>query len=150
MTVIWLLCVSNRQQNLCAKEQRKSGIYITYAHKCNQFQSKSYLVSFARNLIPSSDKFNFGLQPLTIFLLVYGKAASIRIDMQSWTFAYKRLLNKPYNNEIVSRGQNLCLICCKSLELMLYFGKGLRSVHTGNISFIERSKPFLKWVKAAF
>ena len=90
MTVIGLLCVSNRQQNLCAKEQRKSGIYITYAHKCNQFQSKSYLVSFARNLIPSSDKFNFGLQPLTIFLLVTSKAIS------GWICSHGHLLTYDY------------------------------------------------------
>ena len=34
-------------------------------------------------------------------------------------------LNKPYENEVTLREQNICLKCYQPLELMLYFGKGL-------------------------
>ena len=39
----------------------------------------------------------------------------VRLDfpyVQLWTFAYVRLLNKPYENEVTFRGQNPPLKCC--------------------------------------
>ena len=57
-------------------------------------------------------------------------------NIQSWTFAHIQLLYKPYESEIILSGQNICLECYQSLELMLYFGKGLRSFHAGNIESI--------------
>ena len=42
------------------------------------------------------------------------------------------------------RGQNTCLICHESLELMLYFGKGFRSFHTGNMGSLGQRASKLK------
>ena len=36
--------------------------------------------------------------------------------IQLLTFAYKRLLNKPYENEVILTGQNPPLKCCQHLE----------------------------------
>ena len=44
-----------------------------------------------------------------------------------------RLLNKPFVNEIILRGQNLSLKCCQSLKLFTYIERGVRSFHKGNI-----------------
>ena len=48
-------------------------------------------------------------------------------NIQLWTFAYVRLLNKPYENEVTFRGQNIPLKCCQPLELLMCIetGEGL-------------------------
>ena len=51
---------------------------------------------------------------LAIFLLI-----------QLWTFAYVRLLNKPYKNEVTLREQKKPLKCCYSLHFLHAFLKGL-------------------------
>ena len=38
--------------------------------------------------------------------------------VQLWTFAIIRLLNKPYENEVTSTGQNAPLKCCQLLGLL--------------------------------
>ena len=38
---------------------------------------------------------------------------------------YVRLLNKPYVNEVILRGQNLTLKCCQPLEVLTRFKMGL-------------------------
>ena len=43
--------------------------------------------------------------------------------IQSWTFAYIRLLNKPYENEVALTGQNPPLKCCQLLELLTQLKK---------------------------
>ena len=45
--------------------------------------------------------------------------------LQLWTFAYVRLLNKPYENQVTLTGQNLPLKCCQPLEILAYFITGL-------------------------
>ena len=40
-------------------------------------------------------------------------------------FAYKRLLNKPYENEVTLNGQNPPLKCCQPLELLTQLKKSL-------------------------
>ena len=40
-------------------------------------------------------------------------------------FAYKRLLNKPYENEVTLTGQNLPLKCCQHIEIYHSLRKGL-------------------------
>ena len=74
-------------------------------------------------------------QPLfsRILFLEYEKQAH---DIQSWTFAYVWLLNKPYVNWVTLREQNQSLKCCQPLELLIYFGKGFRSFATGNIGSV--------------
>ena len=57
-------------------------------------------------------------------------------DLQSWTFDYIRLLNKPYENEVNLRRQNISLKFYQPLKLMLYFGKGFRSFHISNIGSV--------------
>ena len=47
------------------------------------------------------------------------------LDLQLLNFAYKRLLNKPYENEVTLTGQNPPLKCCQPLELLTYFEKGI-------------------------
>ena len=46
-------------------------------------------------------------------------------ELQSWTFAYIRLLNKPYENEVTLTGQNPHLKCCQLLELLTQLKKGI-------------------------
>ena len=67
--------------------------------------------------------------------------------IHSWTFVYIRLLDRPYENEVTFKGQNICLKCYQSLELMLYFGKGFRSFHKGNIGFVGQRASKLLAVK---
>ena len=45
--------------------------------------------------------------------------------VQPRTLAYKRLLNKPYENEVTLTRQNLCLKCCQPLEILTHFITGL-------------------------
>ena len=59
-----------------------------------------------------------------------------KIQIQSWTFAYMQLIDKSFENEVTLRGQNISLKCYQPLELMLYFGEGFRSIHTGNIGSV--------------
>ena len=46
-------------------------------------------------------------------------------DIQLWTFAHVRLLNKPYENQVTLTGQNPPLKCCQPLEILTQFLKGL-------------------------
>ena len=50
--------------------------------------------------------------------------------------AIKQLLNKPYVNEVILRGQNLTLKCCQPLKLWTYFEKKVRSFHTDNVKCV--------------
>ena len=43
------------------------------------------------------------------------------------------LLNKPYVNEGILRGQNLHVKCCRPLEMLINFEEGFRSFYTLNI-----------------
>ena len=45
--------------------------------------------------------------------------------IQLWPLAYKRLLNKPYENEVTFISQNLPLKCCQSLELLTQLKRGI-------------------------
>ena len=46
-------------------------------------------------------------------------------DIQLLTFAYIRLLNKPYWNEVTLTGQNPALKCCQYVETWHALRKGL-------------------------
>ena len=46
-------------------------------------------------------------------------------NIQLWTFAYVRLLNKPYENEVALREQKIPLKCCQPLNFLYDFLKGL-------------------------
>ena len=50
---------------------------------------------------------------------------SIKGDLQLLNFAYKRLLNKPYENEVTLTGQNPPLKCYQPLELFTQLKRGL-------------------------
>ena len=50
---------------------------------------------------------------------------------------YIWLLNKPYENEVTMRGQNICLKYYQPLEFELHFGKGFRSFNTENLVSVE-------------
>ena len=64
--------------------------------------------------------------------------------IQLWSFAYVRLLNKPYENEVPLRGQNIPLKCCQPLELLKYIEREFRSIHTVTIgSVVQRSAKLL-------
>ena len=63
-------------------------------------------------------------------------------NIQSWTFANIRLLNKTYENEVTLIGQNICSKCYQPLKIMLYFEKRFRSFHSGNTYRVCRSKGF--------
>ena len=51
------------------------------------------------------------------------------------------------HNEVTFRGQNICLKCYQSLELLLYFGKGFRFFHKGNIGSVGQGASKLLAVK---
>ena len=59
----------------------------------------------------------------------------------------ERLLNKPYVNKVILRGQNLSLKCCKALELLANIEKGIRSFHTGNMESVGQRAAKLLSVK---
>ena len=44
----------------------------------------------------------------------------------------RKLLNKPNENEVTFKKQNISLKCCQPLELLTYIERGFRSFHTGN------------------
>ena len=44
---------------------------------------------------------------ITAFRLIGREFQTLGWNLQPWPLAYKRLLNKPYENEVFSRGQNL-------------------------------------------
>ena len=45
--------------------------------------------------------------------------------LPSWTFAYIRLLDKPYENEVTLTGQKPSLKCCQHLELLTQLKRGI-------------------------
>ena len=49
----------------------------------------------------------------------------VKSEIQSWTFAYIQLLNKPYENEVTLTGQNPPLKCCQHLELLTQLKRGI-------------------------
>ena len=67
--------------------------------------------------------------------------------IQPWPFGIKRLLNKPYKNEVTLREKNLSLKCCQSLELLIYFEKRLRSFYTGDMRSVGQRAAKLPNVK---
>ena len=81
---------------------------------------------------------------MQIFVNEYGLYSKY---IQSWTFVYIRLLDSPCENEVTFRGQNICLKCYQSLELLLYFGKGFRSFNAGNIGSVGQRASKLLAVK---
>ena len=48
-----------------------------------------------------------------------------KMCIQSWTFAYIRLLNKSYENEVTLTGQKPPLKFCQPLELLTQLKKGI-------------------------
>ena len=53
-----------------------------------------------------------------LFIFLFRKLYKYEIQLP--TFAYKWLLNKPYENEVTLREQNLPLKCSQPLEISLY------------------------------
>ena len=49
---------------------------------------------------------------------------NVRVNVQLWPFTYVRLLNKPCENEVKLREQNLPLKCYQPLEMLIYFKTG--------------------------
>ena len=66
-------------------------------------------------------------------------------EIQSWTFTYIWLLEKPYENEVTFRELNICLKCYQLL--MPHFGKRFRFFHTGNIGSVGQMASKLLAVK---
>ena len=69
-------------------------------------------------------------------------------DKQLTTFAYIRLVNKPCENEVVLREQNISLKCFQPLELLMYFGRVVRSLQKSNIGSVGKravSYELSKW-----
>ena len=56
-------------------------------------------------------------------------------------------LNKPYENEVILREKNINFTCCHPLELLIYFGKRFRSLHTGNVLSVDQRAAKLLAVK---
>ena len=63
------------------------------------------------------------------------------------TFSYIWLINKLNENEIILREQNIFLKCCQPFELFIYFGKGFRSLHAGNVGSFSQMAAKLLVVK---
>ena len=68
-------------------------------------------------------------------------------NLQPWPFAFRRLLNKPNVNEVISRGQNLSLKCCQPLELLAYFERGIIYFFTDNVESVGVKAAKLSFVK---
>ena len=69
------------------------------------------------------------------------------LNNQIQYFNYKRLLNKPYVNEVTLKGHNLSLKCCQPLELLTCLKRGLSSFHTVKIEFVGQRAASLLSVK---
>ena len=65
----------------------------------------------------------------------------------SCRFLLTQFLNKPHENEVTLREQNVSLKFCQPLELLIYFGKGFRSFHTSNIGLVGQRAAKLLAVK---
>ena len=64
--------------------------------------------------------------------------------IQLTTFAYKRLLNKPYENEVYLTGQSKRKIVASPRIFDILFKKRFRSFYTVNIGFVgNRSSKLL-------
>ena len=62
----------------------------------------------------------------------------------SCRFLLTQFLNKPHENEVTLREQNVSLKFCQPLELLIYFGKGFRSFQKANTgSFGQRTAKLL-------
>ena len=59
--------------------------------------------------------------PNTYTLQIVVSLVEAYLHIQLLTSDYKRLLNKPYENEVTLRGQNPPLKCCRPLELLSPF-----------------------------
>ena len=62
----------------------------------------------------------FLFQPNISYRLVYKSSFLMKLvaDLQLPTFAFTRLLNKPYENEVTLTGQKPPLNCCMHLEIL--------------------------------
>ena len=67
--------------------------------------------------------------------------------VQPLNFAYIRLLNKPYENEVTLTGQNPPLKCCKLLELLTNFKKRFRSLNAENSKSVGQRAAKLMAIK---
>ena len=62
------------------------------------------------------DQFPVGIR-LEALSLQYQQGTANHNNIQLWNFALKRLLNKPYENEVTLTGQNTPLNCLNFLQL---------------------------------
>ena len=66
-----------------------------------------------------------GISDFRDLLINVFSLCSLGLLIQLSTFAYKRLLNKPYENEVTLRGQKSPLKCCQYFGFQCPFFKGL-------------------------
>ena len=83
--------------------------------------------SHASYLPPSASTLLCWVCNVRLLYLDHSVVEVILTLIQLWNFAYIRLLDKPYENGVTLRGQNICLKYYQPREIMLYFGKGLKS-----------------------
>ena len=67
--------------------------------------------------------------------------------VQLWPLSYVGLLNKPYENKVILRGQNVPTKGCQPLELLMYIERGIRSFHTGDVGPVGQRTKKLSSVK---
>ena len=60
-----------------------------------------------------------------LYLENYEKVGIRLRNIQSRAKVYKRLLNKPYENEVTLREQNPPLKCCQPLDILTSFEMGI-------------------------
>ena len=75
----------------------------------------------------------------------YGVLRHVSIQLKSDETA--QLLNEPYVNEVISRGQNLFLKCCQSFKILPYIEKEFRSFNTSNMGSVGQRTAKLTSVK---
>ena len=70
--------------------------------------------------------------------VIYKKRLLFNMSLgKNGLYIHRHLLTYGYlMSPMKMRGQNICLKCYQSLELLLYFGKGFRFFHKGNIGSV--------------
>ena len=81
---------------------------------------------------------NFSFSLALAEFLTLSSASYFDLYVQLWTFAYVRLLNKTYENEVTLRGQKIHLKCCQHAELLMYIERGFIFFHTIDIGWVRQ------------
>ena len=92
-------------------------MHSAYSQKFLAITAKSDFVPFTEQNMCGDFRIRCILKKCAQFSMAHRPLSLAKEKIQLLNFAYKRLLNKPYENEVTLTGQNPPLKCCQHLEL---------------------------------